>query len=76
MIVIDNILISDALVEEEFVCNLVACKGACCVEGDNGAPLEPEEADVLRRIYKQVKPYLTRRRKSRDSKGGTRDGGC
>ncbi len=59
MIVIDNILISDALVEEEFVCNLVACKGACCVEGDNGAPLEPEEADVLRRLYKQVKPYLT-----------------
>lgn len=59
MILIDNILVSDDLVEEEFVCNLAACKGACCVEGDSGAPLEPEEAEELKRIYKHVKPYLT-----------------
>lgn len=59
MLVIDDILIGDAVVQEQFVCNLTACKGACCVEGESGAPLEPEELAILERIYPEVKPYLT-----------------
>ncbi|WP_241518425.1 DUF3109 family protein [Bacteroidetes bacterium endosymbiont of Geopemphigus sp.] len=38
MIQIGASLISDELLEGEFLCNLTSCKGACCVEGDFGAP--------------------------------------
>ena len=58
MIVIDNILISDELVDKQFVCNLNACKGACCVLGDGGAPLEAEEAKLIEHLFDKIKPYL------------------
>lgn len=59
MIAIDNILISDEIAEEQFVCDLLACKGGCCVDGDAGAPLTEEELQVLDEIYAEVKPYLS-----------------
>ncbi len=58
MIQIDNKLISEDIFEKEFVCNLSKCKGACCVEGDVGAPLEREETKILEDIFEKVKPYL------------------
>lgn len=58
MIVIDDKYISDDVVEKNFVCNLNACKGACCVAGDCGAPLEESELETLRRIYPSIKPFL------------------
>lgn len=58
MLIIDSKVISPELFKEEFVCNLNACKGACCWEGDSGAPLETEELDVLENIYEKVKPFL------------------
>ncbi|SEG59805.1 Protein of unknown function [Halpernia humi] len=58
MIQIDDKLISEDLFTEQFVCNLSKCKGACCVEGDVGAPLEKYETKILERIFPQVKPYL------------------
>jgi hypothetical protein len=51
-------IVSEDLLEKEFVCNLSACKGACCIEGDAGAPLSQEETEILERIYPQVKPFL------------------
>jgi hypothetical protein len=60
MIQIEDKLISEDIFSEEFVCNLSKCKGACCVEGDIGAPLEKEETKILDDIYEKVKPYLTR----------------
>jgi hypothetical protein len=48
MVQIDDKIISLDVFEQQFVCDLSACKGACCVEGDSGAPLESEEADILR----------------------------
>lgn len=59
MIAIDNILVSDLLVEEQFVCDLQKCKGGCCDEGDAGAPLENDELDRLNEVYEIVQPYLT-----------------
>jgi hypothetical protein len=59
MILIDDILISDDIVSQQFICNLTACKGACCVEGDAGAPLAKAELKILEDIYADVKPYLT-----------------
>lgn len=55
---IDNKLISTEIFDRKFVCDLNACKGACCVEGDNGAPLTMEEVDILEEIYDQVKPFM------------------
>ena len=46
MILLDNTCISDDVAEKFFVCNLDKCKGACCVEGDMGAPLEGDEPAV------------------------------
>lgn len=59
MLVVQGILISDDLIEEQFLCNLSACKGACCWEGDWGAPLETEEMHTLERIYDHIKDYLS-----------------
>jgi hypothetical protein len=59
MILIDDILISDEVVDKHFVCNLKACKGACCVEGDSGAPLEQEEVTLLERDFAAIKHFLT-----------------
>lgn len=58
MIAIDNILISDEVVKEQFVCDLSKCKGACCVDGDAGAPLKKDELDKLNAVYDSVLPYL------------------
>jgi hypothetical protein len=61
MIAIDNILVSDHVVEEQFVCDLTKCKGGCCEDGDAGAPLEAEELAHLNNFYEEVKPYMTDR---------------
>jgi hypothetical protein len=58
MFQIGKTLISEDILENDFVCNLDACKGACCVEGEAGAPLEDKETKVLDAIYPQVKPFL------------------
>ena len=59
MIAIDNILVSDSVIEEQFVCDLLKCKGGCCEDGDAGAPLEKKELDHINEVYEVVKPYLT-----------------
>jgi len=58
MFQIGKTLISEEILENEFVCNLSACKGACCVDGSSGAPLEDEETTILDEIYDEVKPFL------------------
>ena len=59
MIAIDNVLISDAIIEDQFVCDLNKCKGGCCVDGDAGAPLEDAELQELDAVYEAVLPYLS-----------------
>lgn len=59
MIAIDNILVSDEVVEEQFVCDLTKCKGGCCEDGDAGAPLEVDELTHLNDFYDEVKGYMT-----------------
>lgn len=58
MFQIGKTLISEEILENAFVCDLNACKGACCVEGSSGAPLEKEELGTLESIYPDIKPYL------------------
>ena len=59
MILVGKAVLSDDVKENFFVCDLEKCKGACCVEGDAGAPLEEEEIGVLDEIYPLIKGYLT-----------------
>lgn len=59
MIVLQNTVISDDIRDKFFVCNLEKCKGACCVEGDLGAPLEGDELAILEQNYDKIKPYLS-----------------
>jgi hypothetical protein len=59
MIKVGEILVSDDIKNVEFVCHLEKCKGACCVEGDLGAPLEDDELELIKEIQSKVKPYLT-----------------
>jgi len=59
MIAIDNILVSDEVVEEKFVCDLTKCKGGCCEDGDAGAPLEVDELNYLINFYDTVKEYMS-----------------
>ncbi len=58
MIAIDNTLISEDLLEKRFVCDLNACKGACCVAGDSGAPLDKSELNLLDALFEKVKPFM------------------
>lgn len=58
MLQIGNTLVSLDLIEKHFVCNLARCKGACCVHGDSGAPLEDEEIKELEDAFPTVKSYL------------------
>lgn len=54
MIEIDDTIVSLDIVEDYFLCDLARCKGACCVEGDSGAPLEKEELAKLETVLPQV----------------------
>ena len=60
MIAIDNILVSDEVVSEQFVCDLNKCKGGCCEDGDSGAPLTKDELEILREFIDEIKPYCTK----------------
>lgn len=71
MIAIDKALVSDELIEEHFVCDLNKCKGGCCVDGDCGAPLTKEETKIIKNIYPQIKPYLSKEYIAEIDKQGT-----
>ena len=58
MIQLEDKIISLDIFEKQFLCDLNACKGACCVEGDSGAPLLKGEEQILDKIYEKVKPYM------------------
>ena len=72
MFVIKDTLVSEDLLEKEFVCDLSKCKGACCVEGDAGAPVENDEVAILKKEYPKFKSYLRDEgRKAVESQGTT-----
>jgi len=71
MIAIDKTLISEDLFEKKFVCDLNACKGACCVAGDAGAPLDKDELPILDSVLEKVKPYMVKKGIAAVKKHGT-----
>ncbi len=61
MIQIEDKIISLDIFKKYFVCDLQACKGACCVEGDSGAPISLEEKQKLESIYQKIAPYMSKK---------------
>lgn len=76
MLAIENVLVSDELFDEMFACDLSACKGECCVEGDAGAPLEEQEIGILEDILPQIEPYMTAEGKKAVAEMGVFDIDC
>ncbi len=59
MIEIGNTIVSLDVIESKFCCDLDHCKGACCIEGDSGAPVTTEEADTIEKLFPLFKEYLS-----------------
>ncbi|MDR2894743.1 MAG: DUF3109 family protein [Alistipes sp.] len=59
MIEIDGKIVSTDIITTKFLCDLAACRGICCVEGNAGAPLEPDEARTLAEEFAAYRPYMT-----------------
>jgi hypothetical protein len=59
MFKIDKTLVSEEIIEKNFHCNISACKGACCIEGIAGAPLEKSEAKMINENFYKVSEYLS-----------------
>ena len=57
MFQLNKTIVSEEILEKEFVCNLSACTGACCVDGESGAPLDDVETKILAEIFPKVKPF-------------------
>lgn len=58
MILIGEALISEDLIEKNFVCNISECLGKCCVEGDRGAPLTEAEIEQIDKNIELIKPFM------------------
>lgn len=70
IIQIGDILVSEEVVTEFFACDYGACRGACCIEGDSGAPLDEREPDALERDYPAYCGHMTPQgRATVDAKG-------
>ncbi|MBB78659.1 MAG: hypothetical protein CL844_06610 [Crocinitomicaceae bacterium] len=61
MIEIEDKVISTQIFEKNFVCDLSACKGQCCVSGDSGAPISVEEISILEDEIDEIKPFMRKR---------------
>ena len=61
MIKIENKIISRSLFEKEFACNLISCKGLCCVEGDSGAPITKKEENIINNKLDKIIPYMSKK---------------
>lgn len=73
MLKVGNVLVSDELIEEHFCCDLQACQGLCCVEGDVGAPIEPDEIGDMEDNFPIYKKYMTEEGVQLVEKNGTFD---
>ncbi|MFA8436987.1 MAG: DUF3109 family protein [Marinifilaceae bacterium] len=71
MLQIGKALVSLDVIEKKFICDISKCCGACCVEGDSGAPLEEDEKQILEEVYPDIKEYLTEKGIEEIEKQGT-----
>ena len=70
MVEIGRTILSRDIFEQHFLCDLLKCKGACCVEGDSGAPLIKEEAEIIEHEFSNFQEYLPGKHKHEIEKQG------
>lgn len=70
MIAIHDLLVSEDILEKNFVCNLDKCKGECCRAGDTGAPLDADEIPVMESLMETVMPFIPQVSKDKIAKEG------
>jgi len=70
VIEIGRTILSDDIFEKHFLCDILKCKGACCIEGDSGAPLTDEEAIQIETDYPVFEEYLPAKHKREVEKQG------
>ena len=70
MVIIQGIIVNTSLFNKTFVCNLTKCKGACCWEGDFGAPLEDEEIDLINKDLNKILKFLPKPSQKKIKKNG------
>jgi hypothetical protein len=70
MLEIGRTIVSLDVLEKKFLCDLLKCKGACCVEGDSGAPLKNDEAEAIKDSFPEVEAYLSVEQRNEVSKQG------
>ncbi|MCF6332239.1 MAG: DUF3109 family protein [Draconibacterium sp.] len=70
MIEIGRTILSRNIFEKQFLCDILKCKGVCCIEGDSGAPLTNEEAILIEREYYTFEKYLPKNHKKEISEQG------
>jgi hypothetical protein len=58
MIIVGDAILSEDILDKRFVCQLDQCKGACCIEGDAGAPLLHAELEIIEKVLPKVKKYM------------------
>ena len=58
LVEIQDKIVSTQIFERQFVCDLNACKGACCIEGNGGAPVTKEEVDIMEANLDKIRPYM------------------
>lgn len=59
-ILIGDILVSSEILLEYFCCDYESCRGACCIEGEGGAPLLRKECALLRRNYHKYREFMSK----------------
>ena len=59
MISIGKTIVSEEVIKKQFSCDLAACHGECCVQGDSGAPLEEDEIGIIEDYLDDIKPFMT-----------------
>ena len=60
LVEIGNKIVSTDIFSEQFTCDLNKCKGACCVKGNGGAPLNEKELDKIQNNIEEIKPYMSK----------------
>jgi hypothetical protein len=71
MLIVGNVLVSEELIDKCFCCDLEQCKGECCVAGDLGAPVAPEEVAELEEYFPDYQKYMTEEGVAVVENGGT-----
>jgi hypothetical protein len=59
MFKVHDVILSEDIATTRFACNISRCKGACCVVGDAGAPVDESEVSVLEKAFGQLQNRLS-----------------